>query len=311
VALGIALGPIVSAIKRELFSIGLIYNDDTTVELLQADERKSGSKRIRTARMWVSCAGPRDGPWTVFDFTVTREAEGPKRFFKDYIGKIVCDAYSGYGSLAEAGMPDEQSRKESKRIVLYGCWAHVRRYYFNAYKGGDRKNGAEFVALIKLLYDVEEAIKDKGKEVSHEEILALRQQKSRPILDIIKQKIDELLPVTPPKSLLGKALNYTSNYWDRLTRYVGDPQAGIDNNPAENAIRPIAIGRKNWLFIGSRESGEAAANIMSIICTCKRAGVEPYAYLLDVIRRLPSMKTSELYSLLPTNWVKPQPADKH
>ena len=305
-SLGIALWPLVRAIKRELFKIGLVYNDDTPIDLLEADERKPESRKIRTARMWASCAGPRDGPWTVFDFTVTREAEGPKRFFEGYSGKIVCDAYSGYGTLSETGAPADQAGDEAKGIVLYGCWAHARRYFFNAYKGGDRKNGAEFVALIKLLYDVEEAIKEKG----HEEILAERQEKSRPILDTIKQKIDALLPITPPKSLLGKALNYAANYWDRLTRYVDDPQANIDNNVAENAIRPIALSRKNWLFIGSRESGEAAANIMSIICTCKRAGVEPFSYLLDVIRRLPSMKTSNLDELLPTNWVKPQPSVK-
>jgi len=305
VALGIALAPLVSAIKRELFKIGLIYNDDTPVDLLEADERKPESKRIRTARMWVSCAGPRDGPWTVFDFTVTREADGPKQFFGDYSGKIMCDAYSGYGSLAATG-------DGTQGIVLYGCIAHARRYFFNAFKGGDRKNGAEFIALFKLLYNVEEAIRDKYKDnkISPEEILVERQEKSRPVLDTIKQKIDALLPITPPKSLLGKALNYAANYWDRLTRYVGDPQADIDNNTAENALRPVAISRKNWLFIGSRESGESAANIMSIIGTCKRAGVEPYAYMLDVIRRLPSMKTSELDSLLPTNWVKPQPAVK-
>jgi hypothetical protein len=295
--LGLALDLIVGAIKRELFKIGLIHSDDTPVELLEADERKPESKRIRTARMWVSCAGPRDGPWTVFDFTVTREAEGPKRFFGNYSGKIVCDAYSGYGSLAETG-------ECANGITLYGCWAHTRRYFFNAYKGGDRKAGAEFVALIKLLYDVEAEVRDKSRE----EILACRQEKSRPVIENIKTKIDALLPITPPKSLLGKALNYAANNWDRLIRYVDDPQADIDNNAAENAIRPVALGRKNWLFIGNRLSGEATANIMSIICTCKRAGVDPYAYLLDIMRRLPSMKTSELDQLLPGNWVKPQSA---
>ena len=298
VALGLALWPLVAAIKRELFKTGLIHSDDTTVELLEADERKPASKNIRTARMWVSCAGLRDGPWTVFDFTVTREAEGPKRFFEDYTGKIVCDAYSGYGLLANTG-------GSANRIVLYGCWAHMRRYYFNAYKGGDRKNGAEFIALIKQLYEVEALIKDK--EMKSAEILAERQQKSRPVIEVIKKRIDELLPTTPPKSLLGKALNYATNNWDRLILYVDDPQADIDNNAAENAIRPIAVGRKNWLFLGNRESGEATANIMSIICTCKRAGVEPYAYMLDVIRRLPAMKISDLDALLPTNWSKPQP----
>ena len=108
--------------------------------------------------------------------------------------------------------------------------------------------------------------------------------------------------MTSPTSCLGKALNYANNTWERLIRFVDDPQAGLDNNPAENAIRPIALGRKNWLFIGSGRSGHAAANIMSVICTCKRARVEPYAYLLDIIRRLPSMKTTELAQLLPAEW---------
>jgi len=261
-ALGLALYLLVGAIKRKLFETGMIHSDDTTVELLEADERKPESKRIRTAHMWVACAGPRDGPWTVFDFTATWEAEGPKRFFGEYSGKIVSDGYSGYGSLAKTG-------DCAKGIVLYGCWMHVRRYFFNAYKDGDRKNGAEFVALIKLLYDVEAEVKDK----SHEEILARRQEKSRPVIETIKAKIDALLPITTPKSLLGKALNYAANNWERLIRYVDDPQADIDNNAAENAIRPVALGRKNWLFIGNRLSGEAAANIMSIIYTCKRAGV--------------------------------------
>ncbi|HZK28725.1 MAG TPA: transposase [Clostridia bacterium] len=197
----------------------------------------------------------------------------------------------GYGPLAE-------SEKGEPTIILYGCWAHVRRYFFNAYKGGDPKLGAEFIAIIKILYEIEDSIKEK----TNEERLAARRCRSRPVLDAIKARIEELLPVTPPKSSLGKALNYATNYWDRLIRFVDDPQAGIDNNPAENAIRPIALGRKNWLFIGNERSGHAAANLMSVMCTCKNAGVDPYAYLLDIIRRLPSMKTTELAQLLPTEW---------
>jgi len=308
IALGLALWPIVNAIKQKLFEIGLIHNDDTIIDLLEANEKKADSKKIRKARMWLSCAGPRDGPWTVFDFTVTRNSDGPNQFFDGYSGKIVCDAYSVYDSLANAS-------GETKEIILYGCWAHTRRYFFNAYKGGEIKYGAEFIALIKLLYDVESEINDKCKDENdkgkiNEIILGERQRKCPPILNIIKQRIDTLIPITPPKSLLSKALIYAKNNWDKLIRYVDDPQASIDNNIAERAIRSVALSRKNWLFVGSRESGKAAANIMSIISTCKRAGVEPYAYLLDIIRRLPTTKDSEIDSLLPTYWVKSQTVSK-
>lgn len=295
--LGINLGPLVGEVKKKLFATGMVHNDDTPVDLLEANQKKRRGKKIRTARFWASCATPRDGPWTVFDFTVSREAEGPKAFFKDYTGKMTCDAYAGYASLFE-------TEEGAPRIILYGCWAHVRRYFFNAFKGGDPKLGAEFVAIIKSLFEIEASIKDK----TNEERLEARGTRSRPILETIKAKIDALLPVTPPTSTLGKALNYTNNYWDRLIRFVDDPQAGIDNNPAENAIRPIALGRKNWLFIGTERAGQAAANIMSLICTCKKAGVDPYAYLHDVIRRLPTMKTTELAQLLPPEWKRAQEA---
>jgi hypothetical protein len=107
---------------------------------------------------------------------------------------------------------------------------------------------------------------------------------------------------------LGKALAYANTYWDRLIRFVEDPQAGIDNNPAENAIRPIALGRKNWLFIGDRDAGRAAANLLTIITTCKNAKEDPYAYLLDVMQRLPLMTTGQISSLIPERWVR-QTAD--
>ena len=132
--------------------------------------------------------------------------------------------------------------------------------------------------------------------------VATRRGRSRPVLDAIREKIDTLLPDTPPKSGLGKALAYANNYWSRLSRFVDDPQAGIDNNPAENAIRPIALGRKNWLFIGDREAGQAAANLLTIITTCKNAGADPYAYLLDVMQRMPHLKTTEIGSLIPECW---------
>ena len=152
--------------------------------------------------------------------------------------------------------------------------------------------------LRTLKYVIERRIADASDEVRLEE----RNTHSKPILQVIRNRIDELLPGTPPQSRLGKALKYADNNWERLTRYTDDPQAGIDNNPAENAIRPIALGRKNWLFIGDKEAGKAAANLMSIIATCKKAGDDPYKYLLNVMQRMPSMKTTEIGKLIPEHW---------
>ena len=135
----------------------------------------------------------------------------------------------------------------------------------------------------------------------------IRSEQSVPILKAIKEKIDELKSHTPPSLKLGKALNYATNNWERLNRYVTNPKAGIDNNPAENAIRPIALGRKNWLFIGDRESGKAAANLLTVLMTCKNAGDNPYDYLLDVIKRIPSLKTSEIHTLIPEHWTPKNP----
>lgn len=294
---GLALDPVVKLYKKELFAGGMVHNDDTPVDLLEENQKKPRGKKIRTARFWVSCSPPRDGSLTVFNFTVSREADGPREFFKDYKGKMICDAYAGYDLLDEDG-------KQTTLIVLYGCWAHTRRYFFDAYKGGDPKLGAEFLALIKVLYAIEKKIKDKDDD----ERLKVRRESSAPVLDAILKRVDELFPVTPPKSLLGKALQYTKNNWERLIRFVDDPQAGIDNNPAENAIRPVALGRKNWLFIGNERSGHAAANIMSVIATCKKADIDPYVYLLDVMRRLPTMEATEHWQLLPDEWKRARKA---
>lgn len=289
---GLALEPLKLAIRDRLFATGLVHSDDTPVNLLEDDVEKPRGRRIREARLWVATAAPRDGPWTVYDFTRTRATEGPQAFFEKYRGKIVCDAYTVYDRLCES----------NEALDLRGCWAHVRRYFLEA-RSSHPREGTEFVAMIWQLFEVEREVAD----ASSEDRLAARQARSAPALQRIRSRIDELLPTTTPKSALGKALNYANGIWSRLTPFVGDPQCGIDNNPAENAIRPVAVGRKNWLFVGDYEAGRAAANLMSIVATCKRAGVEPYAYLCDVLVRLPTMKTSEVAQLLPGVWKPAQP----
>ena len=288
-AVGLGVEPLALAVKKELFATGLVHSDDTPVDLLEDHRDKPRGKRIREARLWVARSSPRDGPWTVFDFTESRAAAGPERFFAGYRGKLVCDAYPGYGGFDAEG----------RGIELRGCWAHARRYFLDAHKTSHPREGAEFVALIGQLYLVERDIADAGDAAR----LSARRERSAPVLELIRGRIEALRPATPPKSALGKALGYADGIWKRLAAFVDDPQTGIDNNPAENAIRPVALGRKNWLFIGDREAGRAAANLMTLVATCKNAGADPYAYLSDVLVRLPEAKTNALRDLLPDRWL--------
>ena len=294
---GLALNLLAQEIKSRLFATGMVHFDDSPVKLLEDHDKKPRGKRIRESRVWAARSPIRAGPWVVYDFTLSRSADGPIDFFKGYTGDITCDAYGGNTKLALSlyGLFGES--------ILYGCWAHCRRYFFDAHKADAPVIGAEFLQLIKKLYRIEAEIAD----ASDEQRLLIRSEQSVPILKAIKEKIDELKSQTPPSLKLGKALNYATNNWERLNRYVTNPKAGIDNNPAENAIRPIALGRKNWLFIGDRESGKAASNLLTVLMTCKNAGDNPYDYLLDVIKRIPSLKTSEIHTLIPEHWTPKNP----
>jgi transposase len=306
---GLAVQPLVDAITAQAFACRLAHNDDTPVDMQDYGSDKPRGERMRETRLWVTTASPREGPWTVFDFTVSRAADGPKNFLKGFHGWLSCDAYGGYRKLASA-----EDGPPAMRLV--GCWAHVRRYFLDAHKTSHPVQGAEFVHLIGLLYAVEREHADTVPSIGATAAeraalllgddarrLALRQERSIPVLADIRARIDSLKPGTPPSSKLGKALSYADNIWDRLTVYAEDGRLPIDNNAAERMIRPVALGRNNWLFFGSERGGKAAANWMSVIATCKRAGVEPFAYLSDVLRRLPSAKTGAgVRALLPDVW---------
>ena len=306
VACGLATQPLVDAIITEIFANGLVHNDDTPVDMQDYKSDKPRGKRTRETRLWVSTVSPREGPWTVFDFTTGRSADGPLRFFKNFKGRIVCDAYTVYDKLDDTY--DE--------IALNGCWTHARRYFLKAYESGHPAEGAEFLSLIRELYKIEGEWVDTAlppDATAEQRTEALRHDNARrtvvrsacslPVLARIRARMDELLPGTPPDSKLSKAMKYADGIWTRLLAYAYDGRLPIDNNPAEQMIRPIAIGRNNWLFFGSERGGKAAVNLMSLIATCKRAKVEPFAYLSDVFRRLPLAKTSEqIRALLPDVW---------
>ena len=307
IACGEAVQPLVNAIMKELFATKLVHNDDTPVDMQDYKSGKPRGERMRETRLWVTTVCPREGPWTVFDFTNGRSTDGPRKFFAKYTGRIVCDAYKSYETLGN----------EREDLIFIGCWAHVRRYFVNAHRNGYPREGAEFIALIRELYRVEESLVDAVlppeatpaqraavRDQDNARRVQIRQEQAVPILARIRKRLDELIPGTPPKNdVLGKALKYTHNIWGRLTEYTRDGRLPIDNNPVEQMIRPVAVGRNNWLYFGSERGGRAAANLMSLVATCKRAKVEPYAYLKDVFRRLPMAKTSEqIRALLPDVW---------
>jgi transposase len=305
-ACGEAVQPLVDAIITETFAAKLVHNDDTPVDMQDYKSGKPRGARMRETRLWVTTVSPREGPWTVFDFTSGRSTDGPRKFFAKYAGRIVCDAYKSYETLGN----------ERDDLIFIGCWAHVRRYFLKAHRGGYPREGVEFVAMIRELYQVEASLVDtvlppeatpaqraEVRDKDNARRVEARQSLALPVLTRIRTRLDELIPGTPPKDDLGKALNYAHKIWDRLTEYTKDGSLPIDNNPVEQMIRPVALGRNNWLYFGSERGGRAAANLMSLVATCKRAKVEPFAYLRDVFRRLPAAKTpAQVRALLPDVW---------
>ncbi len=181
------------------------------------------------------------------------------------------------------------------------CWAHARRKLYDIAAQGNAPTATEGLAWLKRLYAIEEAIRDKPPAFKRQR----RQAEAKPILDAFKPWLEAARRRLPPKSSLAKAIQYALARWTALTRYLEDGQLDMDNNRAERALRGVTLGRKNYLFAGSDKGGERAAIVYSLVETCKLNGVEPFAYLTDVFRRLPTQPAKDIDQLLPYNW---QPA---
>lgn len=278
--------PLVELMKEQVLSSNVIHTDDTQVKLID-----KSLKHTRTARFWAYL-GDRQHPYTVYDFTEDRSRDGPTKFLADYEGYLQADAYSSYdGIYLESG----------GKIVEVACWAHCRRYWHKA-KDQDPASAHHALAYIARLYEIERATRDADASARH----AARQEHAVPLLAEIGKWLDEQSFL--PKSLIGKALTYTRNQWAALNRYVESGELSIDNNPAERAMRPVAIGRKNWLFVGSPAAGDRAAILMSLIASCKTGGVEPWAYVRDILIKLAHKPSpSELELLLPGRWIAENP----
>jgi transposase len=279
------LMPLYELLKKEAFSTGVVLSDDTPVKMVL---EKGGT---REARIWV-CLGGKDFEHCVYEFTLNRSQDGPKEFFKDYGGKLVSDAYGGYEPLFE----------ENKNIIPAGCWSHTRRYFHKALPYTPQA-AAEMITLIRGLYKVE----SQATDFSPADRLAIRQEESAPQMEAIEQWLDGHGKAWLPKSPMGEAQTYITNQWQRLQVYLSDGRVPIDNNAAERAIRPWAIGRKNWMFFFSERGGQAAAVIMSFLQTCRLQGIEPWHYMKDIIARIAGHPNSKLNELLPHVWKQAHP----
>lgn len=286
--------PLLEILRAELRAGPLINVDETPVQVLNEPGRANTTKSY----MWVFRGGrPPDrggGEAVVFDYRTTRSADEILReYLTDYRGSVQTDGYIGYETLSELS------------ATHAGCWAHVRRKFVEvvqavqkARKGKERRGGSADEALLKIrrLYEIEREGKDR--KLTGAELFQLRQKHSLPLLKEFRAWLDARIGSTPPTGLLGTAMNYALKQWDRLIVYVNDPHVGLDNNAAENAIRPFAVGRKNWLFAGSPSGARSSANLYSLVETAKANALEPYRYLRFLFERLPYAETEEDYRKL-------------
>jgi transposase len=284
------LAPVVAAMTGEVLKSRVIHTDDTPVQVQDPEKKRS----TRKAYLWPYL-GDADHPYTVFDYTPTRSREGPAQFLNNFTGSpehpryLQCDAYPGYDRLF-AG---------DRHLLEVGCWAHARRKFHDA-KDSDPVRAHQAMLKIGELYAVERDAKDNG--ISGADLRALRQEKARPLLDGLYTWLIDAKQAVLPKSPVGKAVDYALSNWTALNRYTDHGFLAIDNNAAERAVRAIAVGRKNWLFFGSDQGGHAAAIHFSLIASAQRHGLDPFAYLRDLLIHLPTWPQRAIHDLLPDRW---------
>ncbi len=266
----------------------VIWTDDTPVKFLPSDVPGS-----RTGRFWVYI-GDDEHPYDVFDFTESRVRDGPARFLGDYRGFLQADAFSGYDGiyLESAGTIQEVA-----------CWAHARRKFFDA-RSTAAGEASLILGMIARLYDVE----DRARSLDAEGRRALRQAESVPVLTRLRDELDRLKAKLLPKSAMAGAVGYALNQWEALLRYTTDGRLSIDNNVSERTLRPVAIGRKNWMFLGSESAGPRAAVLQTLLAGARRHRLEPWAYLRDVITTVAvDVSEENLTRLLPDRWARANP----
>lgn len=303
---GELLQPLMNLLEERLLSYPVLHCDETPVQVLN----EQGKRAQSTSYMWVRVGGPPTQPIRLFHYAQSRSGEVARQLLNGFEGYVQTDDYAGYnGACAQ------------HTITQLGCWAHARRKFVEAKKvaAGTKNSKANrtsktnkanktgkadmALAMIGKLYAIERSLTHSTTDERYQ----TRQQQAVPQLKVLKAWLNKTQQTTLPKGALGKALAYLNKNWDKLSVYTTDGRLNIDNNPAENAIRPFVIGRKNWLFSVSVPGAKASANLYSLIETAKANGLEPYAYLKKVFTDLPKASSLEdIEQLLP---IKQQPVD--
>tara|TARA_R110002072_G_scaffold189948_2_gene347008 strand:- start:15894 stop:17432 length:1539 start_codon:yes stop_codon:yes gene_type:complete len=280
---GVALQPLVDALRDELIQQGILHADETPVPMLSP-----GKKKTHQAYIWAYASTSQSALQAViYEFAPSRAGKHAREFLQAWQGKLVCDDFSGYKAGFKQG------------ITEIGCWAHARRKFYDLDVSGKSTLAEQALRYIRQLYKIEaETI-----ELTPLERQARRKEEAAPIIDELYKWLIAQRQRVPKGSATSKAIHYSMKRWPALVRYLDDGAVPIDNNWVENQVRPWALGRKNWLFAGSLRSGQRAAAIMSLIQSAKINGHDPYAYLKDVLLRLPTQRASAIDELLPHNWV--------
>ncbi|HET8940624.1 MAG TPA: IS66 family transposase [Rudaea sp.] len=275
--MGVRLQPLVDALRSQLLQSAVLHADETPVSQLAP-----GTGKTKRAYLFAyRSAG--DKPIIVFDYCPSRAGKHAAHFLGDWKGALMVDDFGGYKALF------------GQSITELGCWAHARRKFFDAHAACASPIAEHAIGRIGELYAIEAKLRDLDDTARWRE----RNKQLAPKLDEFKRWLDDLAPKVLGNSGLCRAIAYTRKRWDALVRVLDDGAYPIDNNPVENAIRPIAVGRKNWLFTGSERAGQRAAAIMSLIATAKARGIEPHHWLADVLTRLPTTKDRDIHTLLP------------
>ncbi len=272
--------------KKLLLASGYLHADETPLKVL--DESKKGT--THKGYYWVY-HNSKDR-LVLFDYREGRGREGPNDILKDYKGYLQTDGYAAY-----------EDFDKRAGITLIHCMAHARRKFSDALEN-DKARAEYVLSMFQKLYAIERTIKDE--KLDAEAILQLRQQQTVPVLKQLKEWMTEEYAKVLPKSPIGQAIGYSLSRWNKLSIYASDPILNIDNNPVENAIRPVAIGRKNYLFAGSHEAAGRAAMVYSMFATCRLHNINPYDWLKDVLERMHLYTTANIKELLPQYWSKPE-----
>jgi transposase len=282
------LDPLVAALRRQVMASDVLHGDDTPVPVLAP-----GLGKTKTGRLWTYVRDGRPGgskqpPAAMFFYSPDRKGEHPQSHLKSFKGILHADGYAGFNAVFEQA-----------HVTEAACWAHVRRKFFDVHAANQSPIAKEAINRIGILYGIEDGIRGKPPD----ERRRIREERAEPLVADMKAWLETVLPKLSGKSDLAAAMRYALNRWDALIRYVHDGRIEIDNNAAERSIRGIALGRKNYLFAGSDAGGERAAAIYSLIETAKLNGLDPEAWLRDILTRIADHPINRVAELLPWKWL--------